>query len=433
MAGKQVDATRQELFITLKYLLDECYDEKHTSKTTDLMDYAKKNYMVLLDRRRVNGILEFLANLNQTFPGILPFTIKKINGKPRYYIEYSLLNEKEIKKTAEAIDNYEDITEVMSEKLINKFLNAVCNQTLKEKIISSLKRGKRNKHKNLETVEKYYSIDDFIENQYPCLFRPRKRVEYVSCSNAKVYEEINALTDDENKNDNNKKYITAIGYARAKGKDVCLYFPDINGAAIVDIDNIVIKKFSVNHKSSAPLSFDLIGSKYEDIDTMIDSYYRGQTGLQYTIKFKYVVGTEGDIDEKIVEKLKDDYEKYFDTPMTCELINREEIEEDENGEQITTTYVDAHGSVKCNFSSFKKWFWEHGWYKHLVVVSPSFFNNRLLSHLIPLFTKRVEKYGRKPPTQEEIEEKRRRREEWLAKRAQRKAQASGNNNPDGGS
>ena len=165
---------------------------------------------------------------------------------------------------------------------------------------------------------------------------------------------------------------------------------------------------------------------------MIDSYYKGQTGVQYKIEFKYVVGTEGDIDEKTVDKLKKDYEEYFGTPMACELINREETDENENGEQITIVYVDAHGSVKCNFTSFRKWYWEHGWFKHLVVVSPSSFNNRLLSPYIERFRKRVDKYGRKPLTQEEIAERRRRMEEWRARRAQREAHTNNNNNPDGG-
>lgn len=427
MAGKQVDATRQELFITLKYLLDNCYDEEHTSKTVDLMDYAKANYNVLLDRRRVNGILEFLAELPQTFPGILPFTIKKVDRRPRYYIEYSAFNTKEIKKIAEAISKYEDITKAMSDALINKLLDNICDKPTKDKIIASIDKGKnRNRHQSHQTVEKFFTIEDLIENQYQFLFKPRKRIEYPSCSNAKVYETVNGLLNE------NDKYIKTVGYIRAKGKDVCLYFPDIEGAAIVDVDNIIIKKFSVYHKRQDSLSFELVDSSHEDIDTMIDSYYKGQTGVQYTIEFKYVVGTEDDIDEKTVDKLKKDYEEYFGTPMACELINREETDENENGEQITTVYVDAHGSVKCNFTSFRKWYWEHGWFKHLVVVSPSSFNNRLLSPFIERFRKRVDKYGRKPLTQEEIAERRRRMEEWRARRAQREAQANNNNNQDGG-
>ena len=427
MAGKQVDATRHELFITLKYLLDNCYDEKHTSKTVDLMDYAKENYNALLDRRRVNSILEFLSELPQTFPGILPFTIRKVNNKPRYYIEYSLLNEKEVKSIAEAISSYEDITETMSEKLIQKFLDNVCNQELKNKIVASLQRSKsRSKHKNFQTVEKFLSIEELIENQYRFLFRPKKQIGYSACSNAKVFDEINNLLSDKD------KYISTVGYVRAKGKDVCLYFPGINGAAILDVDNIIIKKYSINRRRLEPLSFELEDSKYEDIDAMIDSYYKGQTGVQFLIKFKYVVGTQNNINEALVDRLKNDYEEYFSEPMNCELIEREEIVDTDDGEQETLVYVDAHGSVRCNFTSFKNWYWEHGWYKHLVVVSPASFNNRLLSPYIELFRRRVEKYGRKPLTPEEIEERNRRREERKAKQAERAAQQADSSNNDGG-
>lgn len=38
--GKQVNATRLELFIALQYLLEKCPDKEHTSKTIDLQEYA---------------------------------------------------------------------------------------------------------------------------------------------------------------------------------------------------------------------------------------------------------------------------------------------------------------------------------------------------------------------------------------------------------
>ena len=427
MAGEQVDTTRQELFITLEYLMEKCYDSKHTSKTIDLEEYALKKHATKLDRRRVNAILNFLSTATEEYPGILPFNVVKVSRKQRYYIDYNVLEEQEIKKIAEAISRYEDITKTMSDKLVHRFLDRICDRELKEKILVSLEKGKgRVKHKDFRTVEKFISIEDLIESQYDFLFRPKNKVDYDACSNEKVYMELYKLLDSD------KKYIKTIGYIRLKGKDVCLYFPDIEGAAIIDINNIAIKKHFINHKSHESETYELVDSKYEDIDTMIDSYYKGQTGIQFLIHFKYVVGTREKINYSTIEKIKEAYLDYFHEPMDYELIEREENEENFEGEQYTRVYVDLHGEVKCNYTSFKNWYWKYELFKHLVVVSPASFNNRLLNPYIDLFKRRVEKYGRKPLTPEEIEERRRKREELKAKKAAKAAQSNSNESNDGG-
>ena len=42
MSKSQVDNTRKELFITLEYLVRNCHNSKHTSKTIELTEYALK-------------------------------------------------------------------------------------------------------------------------------------------------------------------------------------------------------------------------------------------------------------------------------------------------------------------------------------------------------------------------------------------------------
>lgn len=430
MAGKQVDATRQELFITLEYLIENCYDSEHTSKTIELTEFAKNKYGVLLDRRRANSILEFLASLNNSFAGILPFTIKKVERKPRYYIERTLFTESEIKKIAQAVFKDENLSSDTARRNVCAFLDKVCNNEDKNKILRDLDRKERRIiHSTRNTAEKHEAMDELIENHNRFYFRPKHRIKRDAFSNSEVMIRVNGLlqiTPDVK----GKGYIDAIGYSQTKGDDVCLYLPDLEGAVIININNISIMRGSIAPSRRGDADFEIRNSRYHDIDEMIDLYYEGGTGIQYRIYFKYVLGRQNDIDNVTVERMKTDYEKYFGRPLEYTQEEREETELDQDGNQVKETWVDLHGMVKCNLSSFKKWYWEHGWFEHLVVVEPKALNNRLLEGYIARFQRRLDKYGEKPEEREErIRRIREIREQRLAEL--RAARANRENN-DGG-
>ena len=125
--GKHGNSTREELFIALKYLLEKCPDEKHTSKTVELQQYAEDNFNTLLDRRRVNDIFNSLVDLTNSNPGVLPYVVKQVADKPRYYIKKTLFNNKEIESIAKAIQNDQSISTAKANKYMEAFLNAACN------------------------------------------------------------------------------------------------------------------------------------------------------------------------------------------------------------------------------------------------------------------------------------------------------------------
>ena len=403
MAGKQLDATRQEIFITLEYLTENCYDANHTSKTVELTKFAQDKYGVLLDRRRANGILEFLSSLQNTFPGILPITIKKVEGKPRYYIEKTLFTRSEIKKIAKAVFKDENQSTELARLKVKMFLDKVCNNNDKDKIFNELIKKERHIIRSTRrTAAMHEEMEELIENRFRFYFKPKHSVRRDACSNSEVYKKVNGLLTEENNNNRRRNYIDAIGYSQTKGDDVCLFLPDLNGAVIIDINNISIQDGSIAPSRRSDADFEIRNSRYHDIDEMIDLYYEGGTGLQFDIHFKYVVGTSDDIDNAIIEKMKTDYKQYFGRQLEYTLEEREETRVDNNGEQETDTFVDLHGSIRCNYSSFKKWYWEHGWFEHLVIVDPKILNNRLLDGYIARFQRRVEKYGE---SQEEREER----------------------------
>ena len=433
MAGKQVDATRQELFITLEYLIDNCYDAEHTSKTIELTQYAQDKYNVLLDRRRANSILEFLADLPNSFPGILSFTVKKIDGKPRYYIENTLFSRYEIKKISEAIFKDERLSAEMAKKYVDKFLSKTCNDKDKAKLLEDFgKKEKRANHSTRKTAERIVKMDELIEEQAAFLFRPRERIKREACSNTRVSFKINSLVRRaKNPRYDEQSYIEAIGYTQAKGNDVCLYIPEYEGAIIIDINNIKIKPGSLLSYRRRGESFELADSQYSSIDEMIDLYYEGGTGLQLDIRFKYVVGFKDNIENQTIEKLKRDYEDFFSKPFEYTFEERVSTHEFPDGTTISSTLIDLHSSIRCNYSSFKKWYWEHGWFEHLVVVEPKMLNNKLLGEYIARFQTRLERYGETPEEKEERlammrEERERRFARWRAARANRENNDGGN-------
>ena len=424
MAGKQVDATRQELFITLKYLLDNCYDAEHTSKTIDLTEYAQNNYQVLLDRRRANSILEFLADLPNTFPGILPFAIKKVEGRPRYFIEKAYFNKHNAKKISQAIFKDSSLSAEDSKRLVDIFLNKVCNPQEKEKLLNEFSKKERLATRpNQSTAEKFAKMDELIEKQASFYFRPRSKVELEACSNIATYSALNVLVAKAEKKINiDMQFIEAMGYTFTKDSDVCLFIPDLEGAVIIDINDILIKPFSTPYYGRRGESFELRHSKYSSIDEMIDLYYEGGTGIQYDIHFKYVVGLKGKEDKKLIEKLKTDYRKWFKRDLEYTLEERDYAYISKlDGQQKHAINVDLHGKVKCNYSSFMKWYWGHGWFEHMVIVEPKELNNRILEPYIARFTRRLEKYGETPEEREiRIRAVQERREEAYRRMAERR-------------
>ena len=440
MAGKQLDATRQELFITLKYLLDNCYDEEHTSKTVDLMNYAKEHYRVLLDRRRVNSILEFLADLPNTFPDILPFTIKKVERKPRYYIEKSYFSKHNARKISEAIFKDYSLSASDAKRLVNLFLDKVCSAKEKEKLLNDFTKKERRVIRPSQTAaERFSKMDEIIERRAAFFFRPKTKVSLDACSNISVHIAVNKLI--KNAKDGARRqdelFVEAMAYSFAKETDVCLYLPDYDGAVIIDFNNILIKPNSNLSFRRTGESFELRNSKFASIDEMIDLYYAGGTGQQINIHFKYVLGTRERINNTLVDKMKDDFRKYFKKELEYTLEERDEVEVSElDGEERHRVYIDLHGRVECNYSSFKNWYWKHGWFEHLVIVEPNYMNNQLLTDYINRFTRRLEKYGETPEQREErIRIKREEREEayrrLVERRRQRLAEQNANNN-DGG-
>ena len=416
MAGKQVDATRQELFITIRYLLDECYDAEHTSKTERLSEYANERFGVNLDRRRANDILDFLVDCPNNYPGTLPFTIIKVPNKPRYYIQRTLFEKDETKKIAEAIFKDSTLSRNLALKLVDTFLSRVCNQDEAQKIITKLNKKeplvKRQSERNAKHTISYEMLRD---EQLRFTFKPIEMVKRDACSNRGVWSFLYNLRKQQLEDEQYCGGIVYDIYPQGNDVDICIYLPDIHGAVILNINNIKVKPGSRFEQQWNGVIYDIDSADYENIDEMIKAYYKGECGIQYDISFKFNVGRKDNIRTSLIEKRKKEYEDYFSKPMEYELVEREV---DYGDKKIIA--IDLHSSIRCSFLSFKKWYWDYRLFESLVILSPASFNNRLIGVYARRFQERLEKYG-KDPHEEWLEQNKDRLQEIAKRRAERLA------------
>ena len=440
MSKSQVDSTRKELFITLEYLVRNCHDSKHTSKTIELTEYASKEHNVNLDRRRANDILEFLVYASDEYSFLMPFKVIKVENKPRYYVEYSLFDKDSTKKIAEAIFKDGSLSKGFANKLVDLFLLKTATPEDAKTIKTNLDKKEKFIIRQSETNAKHMlSFEMLRDEQLRFTFKPRGYVDLEKCSSNHVFTFFRNLSRQPHEDD---RFCGGIVYeviTKDNKTDIVIYLPDIMGTVILNQEDIVVKPHSrFNEQINAP-SFKIESDKYEDIDKMIESYYNGNAGIAYQIEFKFNVGKIGRINEELISERKRDFEQYFKVPFEYTLQERDVIFEGGDGEEPRhVTAIDLHSSVISNFSSFKNWYWRYGLFENLVVLSPKYFNNRLLGVYIERFKNRLEKYGE---TQEERNERlriaREQREHFLQMRAERRARQQAqsqveSNKDDGG-
>ena len=182
--GKQCDSTRKELLIALQYLLDNCYDVEHTSKTIDLCKYAGEKG-IYLDRRRANSIFDSLVEFTNGKYNTLPYKVTKISDKPRYYVQKAFFNNSDIKAIASAINNDESITQTKSEEYLNKFLDKMCTNGQKTQILKKIQNKiAAPKHISQNKNNNFIVFEEIMDNQYTFSFKIKDVNEFhaVDCT-----------------------------------------------------------------------------------------------------------------------------------------------------------------------------------------------------------------------------------------------------------
>lgn len=395
--GKQSQATRLEMLITIKYLLDECPSETKASKTTALTEYALQNFNVNLDRRRANYILDDLVKFTNDYKGILPYIVKKVDKKPRYYIVKNIFSPKAIKDiTASLTSNY-NLTTTNAKKLVEVFLDTVCNEEDKQKYLNKIdKKRHSEKHITSALKAKYVLFEDLRENNKRFYFTFEESPGTKDVASGK---RISKLMSNKSKNIY-ENYLAGIVYeifGEGDDADVCIYLPDHKDAVMANINNISLKDDFEPIKQWSTTSFDLEESKYGPIDEWVAAYYSGKTGYLDNIVFKFYTGVK----RKNLKELGAKYEEFFKSPMQYELKKREVNFSREDGSEEIIVVEDALTSVESNFVAFKKWYWESGAFQSVVVLQPAYYNNLLLADITRRFIRRMRVYGMKPESEKE--------------------------------
>lgn len=384
--GKHGNSTREELFIALKYLLEKCPDEKHTSKTIELEEYALTNFNTLLDRRRANDIFISLMELTSNNPGVLPYVVKQVSGKPRYYIKKTLFNNKEIESIAKAIQNDQSISTTKADKYMEAFLDVACNQSDKDKFNRKLKRTEMRKPRLSDSENTFKEYVEWLrDTQRRFYFKLKKRIKPGDCTDFDVYRK---LSSRENANEYWAGIVFDL-YSHNEVVDACIYLPDERSAIIVHLKDIELNNDFEPTEQWNTVSF-YIGEDKE-LSVWVEKYYRGKTGIRYPIKFVFPAG----ISNTILNKMKESFSYFFNEELKYQENERRQTEELPDGQTIEVVFKDIVASALCNYESFRKWFWEGKYrpYEVVTVLFPAAFNNRLIGPITRRFQSRLADYG----------------------------------------
>ena len=384
--GKQGNSTRLELFIALKYLLEKCPDEKHVSKTVELQQYAEDTFGVLLDRRRVNDIFDSLVKLTNENPDVLPYVVKQVDNKPRYYIKKTLFTNKEIESIARAIQNDQSISYASAVKYVDAFLNVSCNQIDKDRINKKLKKTEMRKPRISDSEMQIKEYFEWLrDTQKRFYFKFKKRVRPGDCTDFDTYKKLVCKKGIEE----DWAGIVFDLYTNKKQVDACIYLPDLHSAIIAHLQDVEINKGFEPTEQWNTVSFYIGENK--KLEEWVNNYYKGETGIIYPIKFAF---PEGD-NQTILKKLDRSFFNFFGERMKYECKERKVTVELPNGEIEEETVVDIIASTKHNYESFKKWYWEgeDKPYETVVVLFPAAFNDRLLGPITRRFQARLNNFG----------------------------------------
>ena len=383
--GKQANETRLELFVALQYLLANCEDKEHTSKTVELEEYAWNKFNILLDRRRANDIFESLASFTRENPGVLPYEIKCVDGKKRYYIRKTLFSNAEIETIVKAIQNEQSISTTKAEKYANTFLNVACSKQDKERISKKLKKTEMRKLRvsdfEMEVKEKYEYLRDMQMRFY---FRFKRPIKSTDCTSYDAYKTLSRAG-------RIKEFAGIVFevYTIKKQIDVCIYLPDMKQAVIAHMQDIELNTEFEPVPQLNTVSF-YIGEEFK-LSEWVDKYYKGATGQVYPIRFAFPAGIENTILRKHVKS----FETFFNEQLQYEIKEKKLTEDLPSGEKEEIIVKEVFATTRHNFESFRKWFWESDSkpYETVVVIFPSAFNDRLLGPITRRFEYTIRHFG----------------------------------------
>lgn len=384
--------TREEFFVAMFYLLECCDSEKNASHGKEFVKYAKDNFGLNVDRRRANPIFSSLFNLtNKKNKSVaFPFIVKekKLKKGVRYYVEKRLFTDNDILTMLNSISKDSAISNGKTIELQNKLLEISCTNAQRLNIEAKQQKRFNNSPKKLE--DDYYKLYDYInmcaDNNYILHFKLKdivsSKISYPKHINREDLQ-INLIG-----------YVAKVINIQNKQPKVCIYLHALKerNAIITPIDNIKITKEHTESWNNK-IIYKLDNCKYETVYAWLDEYYQGKDRPQYNITFKFYAGEN---DEKIglVKKSMKEWFKLNDIQHSIQY-REVEFESFKNGKTVKDTIhaKDAVINVSSNFESFKKWYFESGFYDCIVVLSPKEFNDMLLISLVDRFVKRINKYG----------------------------------------
>ena len=421
-------SARMEMLITIDYLLNEAYDEKHAAKQIDIVKYAEDNYGMYIRRDRISQILVHLEEIAQHNSNLLPFElgIVKLPATKKYYIRRRMFKDSEVVKIVSAIKSDSKLSIEETNKLCERFLSVAVNHNktdaIKKKVLKRDERVEKLPQKVFKAQEAFL---DAVERKGVLIFKLKTINKNVAFSKKMPTSIIVQQFVNEG--------VSGYAYKTYTINDdlyYVFYIPSKRVALLTKYDNVVFLKVYESVDDNIDFSID----NYELIDYWVEDHFTGKDGKLFEFKLKTTIGKKDEEPQKEFKSFKKAFEKYWKKDFEYEIVEREipskRIDANGNIYDDTIVALDAVFSIKSNINSFRNWYSNYAFDK-AVILEPKHLNDTFLREKIMRYARRLTKYGErfnyeiietfKPEYEEEI----RKRKEMIEKR---KKQISESNN-----
>lgn len=415
MAEKPNDTARLQFLAVLEYLLTKT-DEDHLSRTSDIQKYAEEQYDVSLRREQVKAIVEHIYDLCKTHKEVLPYEIKcsnKTGVNKKYYCSKKKFDMDVIVKVCSAIKNDKTINDRDTTAIINQLVKdyVVLNeQSLAKKKITQRNRKIKKMDERMSTkLDKVYDLE---------LSRNIFSFSLISTTNDVFSSSSESFGPNEEVIKERQTYYGVVIKVEEDEETqrifLYIYIQQLKGIIKTRFDNLEniedwgseygrdllkepVQRYT-RYLTSKNGRFDSLERQYGQVEEIMQKRWGKQSTsfLNEDIEFKICIGRRDDKNTKLLKDVSTSFKNYFGKEMEYEEKERNVIFDEGTDEERTVVAIDAYIKVTTNFHSFKEWVTKKAHILgNVVVMTPEFrrWNDRLVSGMIELFVRRLNKYG----------------------------------------
>ena len=385
--------TREELLVIMQYLQNYAYDKEHATTQTEIMDYAKEKYGLIMRRDRVGSILIHLEQISKQNPDLLPFVLKSVELKTikKYYVPQKLMSDDDVAKICSIIIGDKKLSAVETKRLLEAFTTVNTTKNQKKELFNKItvRSGKRKKVSD-SSYEAYEQFNRLCERKEIVQFRLKDPylAEYSKKVDKKVLDSFKGITDG----------YPAFTYEIGGYTKYVIYVKKYKLGIITSIENLefIPGPESPYDKVDKKVTYELdVRGEDKSIEKWVDAHYKGIDGIVHHFKLKTYVSEKGHKESKSFIEFKEKYKEYWSKPLKYDLVEREVEVPHYDGHIEKVVVYDAVFELYANISSFENWYLRLGNFDQVIILEPKLLNDFYLSEKVERYARRITKYGKK--------------------------------------